>query len=333
MSNNGLCGLKNFGNSCWLNASLQCIIASEHVSNFFLSDYIKKYLDKNDILSIQYIKLLMGIQNENCIISPLSLFKAIIISANKNGYVFNFAHQNDAQEFLLFFIDTLHEEIKHKVNITVSGKIVNEIDKMAFDAMNYWKDYFKNNYSKIIDIFYGQLVTKTKVIDKDIQSFSYAPICIFSLPINNSDSETNLYESFDLFCKPQVLDGENKWKYEKDNKLYSVTQNTMIWKFPKILIIHLKRFTNDGRKINKLIDFPINDLNLKNYCVGYEQNKSKFRLFGICNHIGRLHGGHYFSYCKRNGKWYKFDDDTVSKIDESDIKTQNAYCLFYEKID
>ena len=41
------------------------------------------------------------------------------------------------------------------------------------------------------------------------------------------------------YDKNKTLDGENKWKYEKDNKLYSVTQNTMIWKFPNILIIHL----------------------------------------------------------------------------------------------
>ena len=59
MSNNGLCGLKNFGNSCWLNSSIQCIIASKYVSNFFLGENIKKYLEKNDILSIQYIKLLI----------------------------------------------------------------------------------------------------------------------------------------------------------------------------------------------------------------------------------------------------------------------------------
>ena len=28
-------------------------------------------------------------------------------------------------------------------------KIVNKIDKMAYDAMNYWKDYFKNNYYNV----------------------------------------------------------------------------------------------------------------------------------------------------------------------------------------
>ena len=38
----------------------------------------------------------------------------------------------------------------------------------------------------------------------------------------------------------------------------------MIWKFTKVLIIHLKRFTNDGEKINNFVDFSINSLDLKN---------------------------------------------------------------------
>ena len=54
MSNNGLCGLKNFGNSCWLNASIQCIIASKYVSNFFLGENIKKYLEKDDIIQFSF---------------------------------------------------------------------------------------------------------------------------------------------------------------------------------------------------------------------------------------------------------------------------------------
>ena len=50
MSNNGLCGLKNFGNSCWLNSSIQCIIASDYVSNFFVSE--KGFLSDRDVMTI-----------------------------------------------------------------------------------------------------------------------------------------------------------------------------------------------------------------------------------------------------------------------------------------
>ena len=41
--------------------------------------------------------------------------------------------------------------------------------------------------------------------------------------------------------------------------------------------------------------------------------------------------GHY-SYCKneKNNKWYNFDDEDVSEV--KNIKTKNAYILFYRMI-
>lgn len=327
MSDNlGLCGFKNFGNTCWLNSSIQCLLKTIPMTKTIYKDI------KNDsLLTKEWVRLVNGVYEENCIITPLSFLKAIIVTSNKHGYMFNFNRQNDVQEFLVFFIDTMHEELKRKVNITISGKIVNDLDKMAYDAMKEWKNYFKNNYSSIIEIFYGQLVSHIKVIDKDINSYTYSPICSFSLPIKIEDN-SNIYDCFDLFTKTQILDGENKWKYDKDNKYYDIEKSLMIWKFPKILIIHLKRFTNDGKKIVNLIDFPIDNLDLTKYCIGYDKKKSLFSLVGICNHIGTLNSGHYYSYCKQGSEWYNFDDTNVSKINKDDIITKHAYCLFYKKI-
>lgn len=322
----GLCGLKNFGNTCWLNSSIQCLLSTKPITDLALTN-----INHETLLMKEWVRLVNGIKNENCIITPLSFLKAVIISANKNGYMFNFNRQNDVEEFLVFFIDSLHEEIKRKVNITISGKIVNALDKMALDAMKEWKDYFKNNYSTIIEIFYGQLVSHIKVVNEDIHSYTYSPICTFSLPINKNNENINIYDCFNLFTKSQLLDGENKWKYDKDGKYYDIEKSYNIWKFPKILIIHLKRFNNDGTKINNLIDFPINNLDLSPYCVGYDKNKSFFSLIGICNHIGSNNSGHYYSYCKKKDGWYKFDDTNVNSINESKLITKNAYCLFYKK--
>ena len=331
MSDNiGICGFKNFGNTCWLNSSIQCLLKSHSLTNYVLNKRIYKDVKPNSILTKEWIRLVNGVYEENCIITPLSFFKSVIISANKNGYMFNFNRQNDVQEFLVFFIDSMHEELKRKVNITISGKIVNDLDKMAYDAMKEWKNYFKNNYSNIIDIFYGQLVSHIKVIDEDIHSYTYSPICTFSLPIN-MDKCSNIYDCFDLFTKPQILDGENKWKYDKDGKYYDIEKNLMVWKFPNILILHFKRFNNSGNKVNNLIEFPIDQLDLRKYCVGYDKNKSIFSLFGVCNHIGSINSGHYFSYCKHKDNWYNYDDTNITKIKEDELVTKNAYCLFYKK--
>ena len=326
MSNIGLCGFNNFGNTCWLNASIQCLLKTEPMIQYFLN-----LKNQNTILSGEWKRLIEGTIDDDCIITPLSFFKAIIISSNKNGYIFNFHRQNDVQEFLIFFIDSLHEELKHKVNISINGKIMNNLDKMAFDAMKQWKNYFKNQYSNIIEIFYGQLVSNINVIDEDIQSHSYSAICTFSLPINIDSNYSTIYDSFDLFTKPQILDGENKWKYDKDGKYYDIEKSLLVWRFPNILIIHFKRFDNNGNKINNNVDFPINNLDLRKYCCGYDKKNSLFSLYGVCNHIGTINSGHYYSYCKHNGDWYNYDDDNISKISESNIVSKNAYCLFYKK--
>ncbi len=46
-------------------------------------------------------------------------------------------------------------------------------------------------------------------------------------------------------------------------------------------------------------------------------------------------GGHYTAYAKnfKDGKWYKYDDSSVQRMDESRVKTSSAYVLFYRRRD
>lgn len=329
--NKGLCGLINFGNTCWLNSSIQCLLKSE----LLILNNIDKYKNENTILCNEWTKLVEGVYEDNCIISPKSFFKSIIKSSKKNGYMFDFYRQNDIHEFLNFFIDSLHEEIKHKVDISISGTIKNDLDKMAYQAMTQWKTYFKNNYSSIINLFYGQLVTHISAVkDKNIHSYNYSPICIFSIPIPNTE-KSNLYDCFDLFTKSQRLDGENKWKNDDDKCYYDADKNLMIWKFPKILILHFKRFNNDGSKKENFIDIPIDIIDMTKYCIGYDKFKSYYTLFGVCNHIGTHRSGHYYSYCKNinNEEWYEFNDTNVKSIKKERIITKNAYVCFFKQIE
>ena len=81
-----------------------------------------------------------------------------------------------------------------------------------------------------------------------------------------------------------------------------------------------------------MIDFPIKDLNMYKYCVGYDNDKYVYDLFAISNHSGGIQGGHYWAYCKNtDGNWYNFNDEDVSLINESNLISPQAYCLFYKK--
>jgi len=334
-NNKGLSGLVNLGNTCYMNSAIQCISNTFELTNYFLNDSYKTDYDESKefhIIVREWKRLIDGIWGSNCTISPTSFIKVVKLISYKKGLV-NFVGmgQNDVQEFLVFLIDTIHEVIAKEVIIKISGKVVNEIDKMALDAMKMWKIFFKDSYSIMVNLFYGQLVSTIEV-DNKISSRNYDPCCYFTLPIPKIDNDINIYDCFDLFTTTEVLDGDNMIRCEETGELKIGKKTIKIWNFPKILIVHFKRFDNNGNKIDNMINFPLNNLNLTKYCVGYDKYNSVYDLYGICNHQGSLNGGHYFAYCKNlNGKWYNYNDSSVREISESSVLTSSAYCLFYRK--
>jgi ubiquitin C-terminal hydrolase len=108
----------------------------------------------------------------------------------------------------------------------------------------------------------------------------------------------------------------------------------VFWNVPKILVITLKRFSVDGtHKIQDLIDFPLDGLDLSNYIRGYNPNQYVYDLYGVCNHTGGPLGGHYTAYVKMaDGTWGHFNDANVERnIPSQKIISPKAYCLFYRK--
>ena len=333
----GLTGLQNLGNTCFMNTAIHCISNSIPLTYYFLTKkYIKDLNEEKKQSKIvkEWYRLLEGIWSSNCTIAPSSFHRSVKELAEETGRNdFNGYSQNDTQEFIEFFIDSLHEGLCKEVDINISGKPVTQVDHMALQAMTQWKNFFKNNYSICVDLFYGQFVSKImSVEDNSDFSHSYEPFCYLTLTIPNKQNIT-IYDCLKQFCKTEILDGDCKWKSEKQKKEVKAVRQMMFWSTPKILIVSFKRYSNSGSKINCNIDFPINDLNLEDYCVGYDKFTSKYKLYGICNHTGSMGFGHYWAYCRNeNGKWHKYDDEDVTIIEEENIKSSNAYCLFYKKI-
>ena len=99
------------------------------------------------------------------------------------------------------------------------------------------------------------------------------------------------------------------------------------------MAIDLKRFNNRFQKNQIYVTFPLYDLDLSDYVIGYKKQNFKYELYGVCNHSGGVMGGHYTSYVKNaNGKWYHYNDTSVTEvgINES-IVSPKAYVLFYRK--
>jgi ubiquitin carboxyl-terminal hydrolase 8 len=330
----GLCGLINLGNTCFMNSIIQCLSSNHEFCKLFITNDFKEYLNTNNsdyMLIEQWVMLIRKIYNRNSTIKPQDFYNTfLMISNDKNIYIFNNFNQNDSQEFLQFFIETIHNGLSRNVIMNITGEAENDLDRMAIKAFESWKKYFKNDFSIIIEMFYGQFISNIKCNDDDIfSSNTYEPFSNISLEIPKYDNKTiNIYDCFDKFTEIENLD-EFK-QNDEDNQSY--TKKLNIWNTPNYLVIFFKRFDTNNSKILDLIEFPINGLDLNKYVTGYDKDNNIFDLHAISNHSGSSDGGHYWAYTKNaDGLWYKYDDDCVTHQDIEQLITPNAYCLFYKK--
>lgn len=136
------------------------------------------------------------------------------------------------------------------------------------------------------------------------------------------------------FHKVEVLDDDEQWHCPNCHIKVKASKKMDIWVPSKVLIIHIKRFDYQGNKINNLITFPINELNINKYMSEYSTKLGNFTydLFAVSNHRGSIHGGHYYSFVKSltDTNWYCVNDNDVIKIDETKIVSNDAYILFYK---
>ena len=129
------------------------------------------------------------------------------------------------------------------------------------------------------------------------------------------------------------MDGDNSIFNEKTGKKEAAKKQLKFWSFPNILVIDIKRFSSANNKNQILVDFPLENLNLSEYVIGYNKDNYIYDLYGVCNHSGSVQGGHYTAFVKNaNGKWYHYNDTSVSEVSViSQIISPKAYCFFYRK--
>uniref|UniRef100_A0A671N068 Ubiquitin carboxyl-terminal hydrolase n=1 Tax=Sinocyclocheilus anshuiensis TaxID=1608454 RepID=A0A671N068_9TELE len=109
----GLTGLKNIGNTCYMNAALQALSNCPPLTQFFLDCGGLVKTDKKPALCKSYQKLITDLwhKNRNSYVVPTNLFQGIkAVNPMFRGY-----SQQDSQEFLRCLMDQLHEELKEPI--------------------------------------------------------------------------------------------------------------------------------------------------------------------------------------------------------------------------
>ncbi|KAG2238269.1 hypothetical protein Bca52824_092481 [Brassica carinata] len=353
-------GLINAGNLCFLNATLQALLSCfpfvQLLQRIQLQDIPKaecptlsafsEFISELDAPSSSSFRNNVAVVESGRPFTP-SMFEGVLRSFTPDvlNNMSGRPRQEDAQEFLSFIMDQMHDELLKLKE--VSPKLTaskSSVVTSANDEDDEWETVGPKNKSAVTrtqsfvpselsDIFGGQLRSVVKGKSKD--SATVQPYLLLHLDIHPGAVST-IEDALHLFSVPEDLEGYRASVTGKAG-VVSARKSIKIQKLSKIIILHLMRFSygNQGStKLHKPVHFPL-ELNLGRYLLVSPSNGGlKYELVATITHRGRDPSkGHYTTDARRkNNQWLRFDDASVTAVGTKQVLHDQAYVLFYRQV-
>lgn len=266
----------------------------------------------------------------------------------KNSHVINCKPEvKNAYDFLkninekILTTQDINEKNKFKIHRQAFLE-TNKKEILMIESYRNIQKYFLNSSGIIADIFSGFTIESRSCPNSTCGYVSnrFDVFLMLNLSIPNINNRViDLHDCMKEYTKDEIMDEKNKWECSNCKNYVCASFKTKIWQSPPILVIVLKRFCNNTRKDNRLINFEITNFDVSDY-VSSENIDSpidtKYKLISIINHTGSINNGHYYTYCvdEDTDKWYKYDDMYVSSIQNTnELITSSAYMLTYIRND
>ncbi|KAL9183657.1 hypothetical protein ACHAXT_004513 [Thalassiosira profunda] len=366
----GTTGLDNLGNTCFMNACLQCLAHCPSLADYFLDDNHMLAVSGKEKIASCFAEVVEGIyqpQNDRYYAGLPSAFSPdeFLAKFTDDEFAPQFAgsRQHDSHEFLRVLIDQLCEDLKDLARCKANQ--IRELTESELDGMDlqtkadyWWSQHLAKNSSFITDEFCGQMISSKRCTVCGTESHCFDPFYDLSLPFpeggkGNSRRRSSMLSMSSMmggsdltrcslddclreFCKDEVLDGDNMTECSKCREKRECVKRLQVHRFPKVLVLHLKRFGNSRKKVRTSLNFPVRDFDASalGHADGSQASRLRpvYDLFAVCNHSGRMNFGHYTASCidAHSGAWYEFNDENTSELRGS-LNGSSAYVLFYRQ--
>ncbi|XP_059441483.1 ubiquitin carboxyl-terminal hydrolase 25 isoform X2 [Corylus avellana] len=315
-------GLKNLGNSCYLNSVLQCLTYTPPLANFCLKCQHSALCDsaRDCPFCILEKRIARSLRVDLTLDAPVKIQSCLKIFAEH----FRGGRQEDAHEFLRYVIDACHNTCLRLKKLQQRRSNAKGGDQAAAAAT-------ASSTTVVKEIFGGALQSQVKCLSCGNESNKVDDIMDISLDVLLINS---LKEALQKFFQPEVLDGNNKYKCDNCKKLVAARKQMSILQAPNVLVIQLKRFEGIfGGKIDKAIAFE-EVLVLSSFmCKASQDPRPEYKLFGTIVHSGySQESGHYYAYIKdAMGRWYCCNDSFVSLSTLQEVLSEKVYILFFSR--
>ncbi|CAJ2655101.1 unnamed protein product [Trifolium pratense] len=350
-------GLINSGNLCFLSATVQALLAcspfvqllqelrtrnvpkvgyptlkafAEFVTQFDMPSGIK--LKKKDTDSFEFGRAFCPVMFEDVLKN---------FTPDVPNSISGRPRQEDAQEFLSFVMDQMHDELLklEGQSSSLNGSKSFLVSSVEEDG---WETVGPKNKSAVTrtqsfipselnGIFGGQLQSLVRA--KGNSSATNQPYRLLHLDIH-PDAVHTIEDALHLFSAPETLEG---YRASVTGKAGTAKKSIKILTLPKVMILHLMRFgygSQGSTKLLKPVYFPLELVLGRDLLVSPSTEGRKFELVATITHHGREPSkGHYTADAQYpNGQWLRFDDASVFAIGANKVLHDQAYVLFYKQI-